>query len=1193
MNFSFFKCFLCLLVILFTVLNFLQAQNDPTNDSLQNLVNLSKGDEKVLNLIHLSEYYWRVKNYQESNQAANKAFRLAENTPNKKHYYDALKCYWSSMGSVHKKSEVVDTLSKYLDSFIKRNDKKGEFWALYYLSGHFTFSQLNDQLALEYSIQALNIAEALNETEMLYSIFSKLSTLYHYQGLPENEEKYYFKNLNLYASQDWNATAILLDIARFYVNHGEYAKSIEYFRKTDSAISLREDMEGMEHSDKCFLRAKQTGNIARAFRLWGRYDSALIFHRLAIKQMYHCIAQLHVDIANQMEGIGIIYTHWGILDSAKVNFQKSIQIREDCHDWLGVGYSLDGLGYISHLIGDYEGAVNLYFKALNEKLKENPYPTLINRVFSLKEAQSISHLRLGLVYTDWNYPETALDEFNQSLNLCREIGFASGETEALVGIGKLYIRLKKFTEAEKFLEQALQKSRETDDLPLQATTLKSIGILNIEKGDLSKAIQYLTESKNLCITTGNPSELAEVEFNLGKTEYLQRNDVEAEKRLSNALLKAQPIRLGKLAMDCHELLTQVYERSGNIKLAYSHAKLGSDLRDSLFSRQADYYLADLNENNEDKKLQIQLEVEEKARETKNAELAGHRNRLLGLTGLGLLLFVVAYAWSEYYRLRVQNHQLVLQQKIFRTRMNPSFINTSINDLDNMLDVAEPGKAVDYISTFARYIQEVLQSMRDESITLDREFVMISHYLDLKKSAYPDSFNYSLQIDPDFESGSKRILPLTIRPALDGIINKMIQQGTQGGMLKISVTEKENSVVMVFEDNTSETNQANPVANRTTETVWNRTTLEFEFINPARRSKPFNKFFLSTCIIGFLLMLLPVTSIAESNVLNSSINELKALSLKFESQNNYDSAFYYLKLFIQAKKEKDSIDHVRDVKSLGEKYQIETKQARLDLVKHEKTLRELEIKRTRYSIFGISGVLSITFLFWLLHQNRKRLRSNREIGRAEQYLLLAQMNPHFVYNALTNIQSLIVKHDNLASHQYLGYFRDLTAKILENSALDTVSLGEELQIISSYLNLQKLRYSNKFDTTIEVDNDQAIADVKIPPMILQPLVENAIEHGLRHKEGTGLLCIRIRSSQPEYLSIEIEDNGIGRKKAMELAAANPGKHHGLATAITRERIDRINREKKMKIAFEINDLNDNTGNASGTLIKITISNFIKL
>jgi LytS/YehU family sensor histidine kinase len=202
---------------------------------------------------------------------------------------------------------------------------------------------------------------------------------------------------------------------------------------------------------------------------------------------------------------------------------------------------------------------------------------------------------------------------------------------------------------------------------------------------------------------------------------------------------------------------------------------------------------------------------------------------------------------------------------------------------------------------------------------------------------------------------------------------------------------------------------------------------------------------------------------------------------------------------------------------------------------------------------------------------------------QQKLLRSQMNPHFIFNAMTSIQNFIYKEEPQKAADYLSSVFKLMRSILEGSKHEYVSLEKEISTLRYYLILQQLCYQHKFDFVIDVDAEMDTENINVPPMIAQPFIENAIEHGISNKtDGKGMVTIRLKH-QGEKFRLEIEDNGIGREKANEINKHRGDKHLSVATNITQERITLLNGNGSKKISMKIIDLRNGAGEATGTKV----------
>jgi len=214
------------------------------------------------------------------------------------------------------------------------------------------------------------------------------------------------------------------------------------------------------------------------------------------------------------------------------------------------------------------------------------------------------------------------------------------------------------------------------------------------------------------------------------------------------------------------------------------------------------------------------------------------------------------------------------------------------------------------------------------------------------------------------------------------------------------------------------------------------------------------------------------------------------------------------------------------------------------------------------------------------------KMQKDLLKVQQQLLRSQMNPHFVFNSLLAIQSFILNNDAKAAGHYLSNFSKLIRLILHSSRQEYILLSKEIEYIKYFLDLQQLRFDNKCEYQINLGTDIVPENIAIPPMLAQPFIENAIEHGLKHSKRKGVVKISFSKHDGSILFI-IEDNGIGVSKAKMQDAESINLHEPLGTAITKDRLDLINRKQGQKISLEINEITDGSGNAQGTKVSFNI------
>ena len=267
---------------------------------------------------------------------------------------------------------------------------------------------------------------------------------------------------------------------------------------------------------------------------------------------------------------------------------------------------------------------------------------------------------------------------------------------------------------------------------------------------------------------------------------------------------------------------------------------------------------------------------------------------------------------------------------------------------------------------------------------------------------------------------------------------------------------------------------------------------------------------------------------------------------------------------------------------------------------QKSLLSLEVyqpfwKRTWVKVFGVACLLGLLF-YWIQKsikekqaQQLKESNFEKQLAEVQMQALRSQMNPHFLFNSLNSIKHYVINKDKRDAANYLTKFSKLMRNILQNSNHSLVSLEKEIELIRLYMEIERMRFENPFEITVEVEEHLNISSTLIPPMLLQPYVENAIWHGLRYKEKEGRIWLKVLESENGFLCI-IEDNGIGRAEAEQIKNKNTIQKKSMGTQITKNRIELINKLYGQSAVEETIDLFDNHGKALGTRVVLKIPFF---
>jgi tetratricopeptide (TPR) repeat protein len=288
-------------------------------------------------------------------------------------------------------------------------------------------------------------------------------------------------------------------------------------------------------------------------------------------------------------------------------------------------------------------------------------------------------------------------------------------------------------------------------------------------------------------------------------------------------------------------------------------------------------------------------------------------------------------------------------------------------------------------------------------------------------------------------------------------------------------------------------------------------------------------------------------------------------------------------------------------------QLEQAQSNIDLLNRQKQLQQEELSRTSLQrTFLIIGVIALIVIFTFLARNillkRKneahlrqlaenelqiqKLENAKKLSELEMQVLRVQMNPHFIFNSINSINRFIMRDDRTDASEYLTKFSRLVRMILQNSQSSLITLENELDSLKLYLELEMLRFEYQFSYKIRIDDEVDISMSMVPPLIIQPFVENAIWHGLMPKRDKGHIDIHI-AGEKGYLAIRIADDGIGRPASAALHQVEAATHRSLGLEITSQRIMMVNPEMTSTQPLLINDLTDPEGRPCGTEVVIKL------
>lgn len=303
---------------------------------------------------------------------------------------------------------------------------------------------------------------------------------------------------------------------------------------------------------------------------------------------------------------------------------------------------------------------------------------------------------------------------------------------------------------------------------------------------------------------------------------------------------------------------------------------------------------------------------------------------------------------------------------------------------------------------------------------------------------------------------------------------------------------------------------------------------------------------------------------------------RKLSEAFRDVGNYDKALASYQEYVNlvetlyVKKEQELSQLARFNRD------IIAKQTRINSLETDRQLSQSQYllsnersKRQEWIIYSLIGGLILLLVmgyFMFKYIRQQRLANNLLALKS----LRSQMNPHFIFNALNSVNSFIASSDERSANQYLTEFSQLMRAVLENSEQDFIPLEKEIELLQLYTKLEHFRFKDKFDYKITVDETIKISDFQIPPMLLQPYIENAVWHGLRYKAEKGHLWIDINKKSENEITITIADDGIGRERSKELKTDNQKKQNSKGMGNIKKRVTILNKMYKDKVDVYIVD-----------------------
>jgi hypothetical protein len=337
------------------------------------------------------------------------------------------------------------------------------------------------------------------------------------------------------------------------------------------------------------------------------------------------------------------------------------------------------------------------------------------------------------------------------------------------------------------------------------------------------------------------------------------------------------------------------------------------------------------------------------------------------------------------------------------------------------------------------------------------------------------------------------------------------------------------------------------------------------------------------------------SIAQTTKYMEGISQAaQLLSNEFDLKQNKDSSLFYYRIYRKANDSVFSENNRRNMVIKEADWMIRGKEIENAHLKELSAIQKRDILFRNVLLFTTAGLLLLIIISSIVINKNIKAKKKQSESELKQRLtemqmqsLRAQMNPHFIFNCLNSIENFIMRNDKTAASEYLNKFSELIRIMLDSSRADLASFAKNMEGIQLYVELEQLRFNHKFSFNSNIDPELMNGDYKVPHLMIQPYIENAILHGLSPSEGENLKLYLSATLVGDYIHYIIEDNGIGRARSAKYKNHNNPDHKSIGIDLSEERINMFNQQYDVEGGVEITDLYDENNKPAGTRVNIKI------
>jgi LytS/YehU family sensor histidine kinase len=496
---------------------------------------------------------------------------------------------------------------------------------------------------------------------------------------------------------------------------------------------------------------------------------------------------------NYNQGVAKCSNILGVLARDRSEYAKAIEwhelaLNQSGNDTITTIYALNNLGVVYRRLDQPRVALDFHIKALNLAETFNSLPKVRDRSICIA-LNSIGNINLTL-----NQPNKALEVFNQSLQMEIINNNNLGIAINLQNIGYAYQASNELDSALFYYQQSLHYNEKINSIVGLAICNNSIGNILLIQGQSNEAMEHFNKALALSRTTHDVYYIAQAHANLGRALLAQNRTTEAYEQISEFNELARQIKSGMLIRDSHALLSEYYEKAMDYGLALRHLKTASQVADSIVNEKNTRYLNELQTIYEAQKREQQIDLLTAKNRIKNQQV------FIALIGLFMTILVVAFLVFIQQK-KSAAKQTALENRLFRSQMNPHFIFNALGSIQSFMYNNEPRKAAEYLGLYSSLTRSVLNSSNIELVTLEEELATLKNYIELEKMRLGSGFDYQINIDPEVEIDFTHVPPIILQPFVENAIHHGLKnRGDQQGKLTIDISQEKEHVCIHIIDN---------------------------------------------------------------------------------------------------------------------------------------------------------------------------------------------------------------------------------------------------------------------------------------------------------------------------------------------------------------------------------------------------------